>query len=151
VALPSFFDAKERDALLARIRSLRPDSPRRWGKMDAAQMLAHVRATLRVALGEVRLRRIFLGYLFGGLAKRSLRTDEPFRKDLPTHSTFVVKDPRDFAAERDAVVALVERLSRGGPAALTKDPHAFYGPLTTAEWDALMWKHLDHHLRQFGA
>jgi hypothetical protein len=48
-------------------------------------------------------------------------------------------------------VALVRRLGDGGAAALTKEPHPFFGPLTAAERDALRWRHLDHHLRQFGA
>ncbi len=33
---------------------------------------------------------------------------------------------------------------------LSKDPHPFFGNLNSEEWDTLNWKHLDHHLRQFG-
>ena len=64
---------------------------------------------------------------------------------------FVVKDARDFAQERDGLLEVLTLMSRAGPSGITKDPHPFFGKLTPAEWDTLQWKHVDHHLRQFGA
>ena len=77
--------------------------------------------------------------------------DEPFKRGLPTDAAFRVTDVRDVVVERERLVELLERLGSSGEAALTKAPHPFFGPLTPLEWDRLMWKHLDHHLRQFGA
>lgn len=141
----------DRDEILARIASLRANSPRQWGKMDAAQMLAHCQAPLRVATGEQTIRRGLVGVLFGGMAKRKLAGPEPFGKNLPTEKSFRVTDAREFARERDALVGLVRSFGERGAAGLTKEPHPFFGKLATSEWETLMWKHLDHHLRQFSA
>ncbi len=136
-------------AMLARLDGLRPDALRKWGKMNAAQMLAHCQQPLRVALGELRLKRSLLGLLFGRLAKKKLLAPAPWQPGMPTAPQFKITDARDFAGEQQTLRVLVERFGRGGPAALTKNPHPFFGPLTTDEWQALQWRHLDHHLRQF--
>jgi len=147
----SLFLAPDRDEMLARIGSVRPDSARQWGKMDVAQMLAHCQAPLRVATGEKTIQRGLVGVLFGGIAKKKLAGPEPFGKNLPTDKSFRVVDPRDFGRERDALVLIVRTFGERGAAGLTKEPHPFFGKLETPEWEALMWKHLDHHLRQFSA
>lgn len=136
--------------MLARLDALRPDSVRQWGKMTVGQMLAHCQQPLRVALGELKLRRMLIGILFGRMAKKKLLAPQPWKPGMPTAPEFKITDAREFAPEKAALRALVERFGRGGPAALTKHPHPFFGPLTVDEWQALQWRHLDHHLRQFG-
>ena len=150
MAFPSLFDAAARQQIVDRLQTLRPDSPRQWGKMNLGQMLAHCQQPLRVALGELRLKRSLIGLLFGRLAKKKLLAPAPWGQGMPTAPEFKITDTRDFARERAALVALVQRFA-GGPAVLTADPHPVFGRLTPAEWDALQWRHLDHHLRQFGA
>lgn len=137
-------------AMLARLDSLRPDSTRQWGKMDIAQMLAHCQQPLRVALGELPLKRMLIGILFGRLAKKKLLSPKPWKPGMPTAPEFKITDAREFAKEKAALRALVERFGKGGPAALTQKPHPFFGPMTPGEWQTLQWRHLDHHLRQFG-
>ncbi len=148
---PTIFSSAALGQTLDRIRSLGPDAKAGWGRMDVAQMLAHCQVAIRLAVGDMTLKRVLIGRLFGRMAKKSLTSDKPWKKGLPTAREFVIRDARDFATERDRLLALVERLSVGGPAGLTKSPHPFFGPLTPAEWDVLMARHLDHHLRQFGA
>lgn len=147
----SLFDPAGLAALLARIDGLRPDSPRQWGKMTIGQMLAHCQQPLRVASGELPLRRSLIGVLFGRLAKRQLLAPKPWQQGMPTAPEFRITDARDFGEEQQALRALVQRFGEAGPAGLTKAPHPFFGPLTSDEWQALQWRHLDHHLRQFGA
>ena len=147
----SLFDPAGLSAMLARLERLRPDAPRQWGKMTSAQMLAHCQQPLRVALGELPLKRMLIGILFGRLAKKKLLAPAPWKPGMPTAPEFKITDDRDFAVEKTALQKLVQRFGNGGPGALTKQPHPFFGPLTTEEWQALQWRHLDHHLRQFGA
>lgn len=147
----SLYDPAGLAAVLARIDALRADSPRQWGKMEIAQMLRHCQQPLRVALGELPLKRSLIGVLFGRMAKRQLLADQPWKHGQPTAPEFVVRAPCDFATEKSALRALVERFGSGGPGVLTKLPHPFFGPMTADEWQTLQWKHLDHHLRQFGA
>ena len=145
------FDPIECAALLERLARIRENQKPLWGKMSAGQMFAHCQAPLRVALGDTVLERNLIGFLFGGFAKRQLLAPKPFGKNLPTAPEFRVVDARAFEKERDALLVLVERLGAGGPDVLTTEPHPFFGTLTAEEWSRLQWKHLDHHLRQFGA
>ncbi len=147
----SLFDPRGLAVVLARIEGLRPDCARQWGKMSAAQMLAHCQQPLRVATGELPLKRSLIGFLFGRMAKRQLLAPAPWKPGMPTAPEFKVVDPRDFATEKASLLALVQQFGTRGPAGLTKAPHPFFGPLTQDEWQTLQWKHLDHHLRQFGA
>jgi transposase InsO family protein len=73
------------------------------------------------------------------------------RRNSPTSKDLVIRDDRDFVTERQRLTELLRRFTEGGPAGCTKHPHSFFGPLTPAEWAEIMYKHLDHHLRQFGA
>ena len=146
----SLLDSSESARFTERLRAVQPDSPAVWGKMDAAQMLAHCRTPLQLATGEVKLKRSLLGRLLGGLVKGKVVGPEPFKHDLPTDPRFRVADPRQFAEEHAAVLALVSKFSEAGLEGVTREPHPFFGSMSPAQWDTLMWKHLDHHLRQFG-
>ncbi len=146
----SLFDSAGLGAMLARLNRLHPDSARQWGKMSVAQMLAHCQQPLRVALGELPLKRSLIGFLFGRMAKRRLLRAAPWKHSMPTAPEFLIKDTRHFDRERAALRALVQRFGTGDPTGLAALPHPFFGPLSTAEWQALQWRHLDHHLRQFG-
>ncbi|HVQ23613.1 MAG TPA: DUF1569 domain-containing protein [Planctomycetota bacterium] len=148
--MKTLFHATDAAEMVQRIQRLGPDSRPQWGKMDAAQMLAHCQVPLRVATGELELKRGLIGILFGGMAKRKLLADKPFGHNMPTAPEFRVADRRDFAREKAELIARVQRFQQGGANGLTKKPHPFFGMLAVPEWEALQWKHLDHHLRQFG-
>ncbi len=149
--MPSLFHGDDRAQILERIQSLDSSAGSHWGKMSAAQMLAHCQAPLRVATGQLELKRGLAGLLFGRLAKKSLSKPEPFRRGLPTAPEFVVKDAREFSREQKRLVELVQEFGNRGPEGVTSKCHPFFGPLTAAEWDTLQWKHLDHHLRPSAA
>ena len=134
-----------------RIARLRTDSARQWGKMRPAQALAHCSEAMLWAVGDVRPPRAFAGRIIGGLIKSKVLADsQPMRKNSPTLKTLVITDDRDLSAEQERLCALIDRFSVAGPAGCTRHPHSFFGPLTPHQWAALMYKHLDHHLRQFG-
>lgn len=149
-AAESLFDAAGRRAMEERIRAVGDGSPRGWGRMQPAAMFAHCSVGLQVALGDVRLKRALLGLLFGRIAKRTALGTRPLPRNLPTGPEFKVARPRPLEDERAALLALVARFG-AGPGAVADGPHPFFGAMTAAEWDRLQWRHLDHHLRQFGA
>jgi uncharacterized protein DUF1569 len=133
-----------------RLVLLRPDSERLWGKMNPAQALAHCSAAMEMAVGKNFPRRILIGRLLGRLAKKSMIVNEkPMPRNAGTDKSLVVSDERDFVAERQRLSEFIDRFAAGGPRVCTKHPHFFFGPLTPVEWAALMYQHLDHHLRQF--
>ena len=147
----NLFQAGRADEIKERLRQMRPDSARQWGKMSPTQMLAHCSAGLEMAAGEIRPRRALIGRVIGRTVKRvALRDEEPMRRNSPTAKELVIVGEMDFEAERKRLSGLVDRFAAAGPSGCTDHPHAFFGPLTPDEWSILMYKHLDHHLRQFG-
>ncbi|MFI5198339.1 MAG: DUF1569 domain-containing protein, partial [Thermoanaerobaculia bacterium] len=79
-----------------------------------------------------------------------LHSDKPMGKNAPTDPTFVIAGARDFEKEKARLLAIATRFASSGPAAVNGRIHSFFGVMTGDEWGVLMWKHLDHHLRQFG-
>ncbi len=149
--MKSVYDPPVADEIRMRIARLSPESPRQWGTMTPSQMAAHLSAFVGMALGEVRPPRMFVGRLIGPIVKRfALRDEKPMPRNLPTVPGYAVTDDREFVRERDRLAALVDRLCRGGAASCTAHPHSFFGSMTPEEWGRLTYKHLDHHLRQFG-
>ena len=147
----NLFQAERVDEIKNRIQELRPDSKRQWGKMSVAQMLAHYSAGIEMAVGEIRPPRALIGRIIGPAVKRvAFRDEEPFRRNSPTSRELVVTGDMDFEAEQQRLGVLIDRFVAAGPSGCTDHPHALFGPLTPEEWAILMYKHLDHHLRQFG-
>jgi len=118
--------------------------------MSAAQALAHCAAALEMAMGEIKPPRALAGRLMGFLIKpRVVGSDEMLRRNSPTVRGLLVRGERNLDAERTRLSVLIDRFVSGAPSVCTAHPHSFFGPLTPAEWAVLMYKHLDHHLRQF--
>ena len=136
--------------VIARIESLQADKKALWGKMNSAQMVAHCQVPMEVALGDKKIKRSLVGYLFGRIAKKSMYSDKPMPRNLPTDKTFVVPDERNLEVEKSRLIQLVKRFAEAGPTGLTPETHPFFGKLTMEEWGVLSYQHLDHHLRQFG-
>ena len=148
--MKTLFQVEAAKEVISRIDNLQPTTRPEWGKMDAAQMMAHCSATLDLASGSVVLPRMFIGRILGAFVRPAFTNNKPFSRNGPTHKTFVIADNRDFAREREQLKDRVRRFHQGGEAQCTKHPHTFFGPLTPQEWGTGMYKHLDHHLRQFG-
>jgi hypothetical protein len=147
----NLFEPAAVDEIKQRMARLRPDSNRQWGTMNVAQAVAHCSAGLELALGERIAPRMFLGRIIGRIVKPlALRNDEPMRRNSPTMKNLVVQDDRDLEMERGRLSGLIDRFAAAGPEGCTAQPHSFFGQLTPMEWSILMYKHLDHHLRQFG-
>ena len=150
--MKNLFDATVANQVKARLGKLEPRSERRWGKMTAAQMLAHCSVSMQWSVGEVVPEKGPLPVrLIGRLVKPMVfRNEDPLRKNSPTAKSLIVSDERDLDRERARLSGLIDQFAAGGPAGCTKNPHSFFGRLTPEEWAILMYKHLDHHLRQFG-
>lgn len=150
--MKNLFDQTTAEEIKGRITHLKSDSPRQWGTMNSAQAAAHCCKGLEMAMGEIRPPRAALGRVIGWVIKPLVfRDDEPFRRNSPTAKELLIEDNRDFAVEQQRLSTLVQRFTAAGPAVCTTHPHSFFGQLTPEQWSILMYKHLDHHLRQFGA
>lgn len=137
-----------------RILKLRPESERQWGSMAAAETLAHCTCGIEMAMGVIEPKRApFPARLIGVLIKPLVfRDDKPMRRNSPSSPELFRADPRkcEFESERSRLIASIEGFARQGAAGCTRYPHSFFGRLTPQQWAILMYKHIDHHLRQFG-
>jgi Protein of unknown function (DUF1569) len=149
--MKNLFERETVDEVIARIDKLQPASERQWGKMDLAQMMAHCSATMDMASGRLNLPRIFIGRILGPLVKPIYTNEKPFSRNSPTDKKLLVADQRDFAGEQEQLKLKVRQFYEGGEAKCTRHPHPFFGSLTPQAWSRGSYKHLDHHLRQFGA
>ena len=116
-----------------------------------ARELAAQGYTATLVAGTLSISRSSLYYRKKPLVKsEAIQDGAPMRRNSPTAKSLVVADERDLGKERQRLCALIDRFCGGGPQGCTKHAHIFFGQLTSEEWSRLMYKHLDHHLRQFG-
>jgi hypothetical protein len=148
--MKNLFQTSAAEEIERRIAALKRDSHPQWGTMTVAQMVAHCSASLELASGDRRPPRALVGRLMGWAIKPMvLRDDKPMRRNSPTVQGLVMKDDRDLDIERKRLLGLIGRFVTAGSNGCTTHPHSFFGSLTPEEWAILMYKHLDHHLRQF--
>ena len=149
--MKNLFEHETVDEVISRIDKLRPTSPRQWGKMDVSQMMAHCSITMDIASGRLNPPRILIGRLIAPFLKSIYTNEKLFGRNGPTGKELVVADQRNFAHEQEQLKLKIRDFHEGGEARCTRHPHPFFGSLTPYEWSRGMYKHLDHHLRQFDA
>ena len=148
--MESIFDPKGNQNIIDRINKLSPITLSQWGKMTVSQMLEHCQQPIKVPFGMLELKPNWMSFFFGKMAKKQMMQQDKFKKDLPTVKEFRVPGEPDFEKAKQELIELVERFAKEGPASIKVTKHPFFGEMTIHEWDVLHWKHLDHHLRQFG-
>src|SRR6202166_4348882 len=122
--MKNLFDATVANQVKTRLGQLEPQSERRWGKMTAAQMLAHCSVSMQWAVGEVVPERGALAVrLMGRLVKPMVfRNEDPLRKNSPTARSLIVADQRDLGKERDRLSGLIDKIGAGGAGGGAKKP-----------------------------
>lgn len=144
----SVFEVDVFEELNARLDRLGVESRAQWGKMNVGQMLTHVNTPLEGQLGKVQSDEKG-NFLFRLLFKKMLYSDKPFGRNLPTAKSFVITDVRDFEREHARLKAnLLEAKEKGLKGSWAR--HPAFGVYTPAQHGMMIYKHLDHHFRQFG-
>lgn len=145
------FDPAVTHELVGRLRSLEPTTQPRWGKMSVGQMLAHCCVPYEMVYEDKHRRPGAVArFLLRTFVKRGVVGEKPYRKNTPTAPAFRITDERDFERERDRLIAYLERTAELGGEHFDGKESLSFGPLTRTEWNTLFYKHLDHHLTQFG-
>jgi len=114
-------------------------------------MMAHCSAAIDMASGRINPPRILIGRLIGSFVKPIYTNEKPLSRNSPTDKNLLVSDRREFLREHEQLKLKVRQFWEGAEAQCTRHAHLFFGALTPQEWSRGMYKHLDHHLRQFGA
>jgi hypothetical protein len=145
----SLFEPTTAAEIISRIEKLQPTSQAQWGKMNVSQMMAHCYGPLETYLSERKAKKSFFGMLFGKIVFKQLIGDKPWRKNLPTAKNFKITGIRNFEEEKTKLVNIVGRFSSEGYT-ITSFTHPFFGKLSSQEYALFNYRHLDHHLQQFG-
>lgn len=149
--MKNVFDAQDTAATIARINNLSPDTQPLWGKMRVAEMLAHCNVAYEMVFTDKHPKpKGFKKFLIKLFAKKIVVGPQPYKRNIRTAPEFLISDERDFDTEKKRLIAYLEKTQQLGASHFEgKESHAF-GKLTVKEWNILFYKHLDHHLGQFG-
>jgi hypothetical protein len=145
--MKSVLDQSDRQELIGRINLLNENSVAEWGQMNVYQMLKHCVLCEELYLGKRTEKRAFMGRIFGKIGLRNiLREDKPFPKSAPTSPSFkVVEQTGDMESEKQRWIDLLEQYGNYS----TDFTHWFFGKMTKEQVGQFVYKHDDHHLRQF--
>ncbi len=146
----NLFDQSGVSEIVTRIEKLTPGTSPQWGKMNVAQMMAHCNISMETAMGAKIIKRVFIGRILGPMLRPGVLSEKPFGKNSPTDKSYIFPDNLIFEEEKVKTINSIRKFYEGGPAQCTTYPHPFFGKFTPDEWALFQWKHLDHHLRQFG-
>ncbi|WP_445429236.1 DUF1569 domain-containing protein [Bacillus atrophaeus] len=146
--MKNIFNQLHLEEILNRMDKLSPISKPRWGKMDVAQMLAHCSSFQDIAMGLSFPARGWLGILIGNFVKPIFYNDKPLAQNMSTIPDILIVDEKEF--EKDILKQKIITFQSNGPEKCTTHPHPFFGKLTSEQWGKGIYKHLDHHLKQFG-
>lgn len=139
------------NALITRIGKLENNTPGKWGKMNVTQMIKHCILSEEMYLGKTPYKRLFVGKVFGKMAlKKLVSNDAPIKKNQPTHKLLKTAGNEDIELLKEKWTALIQEYQSISEAKSTGFVHPFFGKMTKSEFGIAAYKHIDHHLRQFG-
>jgi Protein of unknown function (DUF1569) len=152
MSLPNIFTSAVSQEIVGRINQLTPNSERQWGKMDVAKMLAHCCVTYEMVYEPNKHPKpnFVMGLILKLFVKKVVVGEKAFKKNNPTAPAFIIKSDKDFATEKARLIAYIEKTQQLGENEFDGKESASFGVLSKNEWNNMFYKHLDHHLTQFG-
>lgn len=146
--MPSIWNDADRADLARRTRLLTPDHTAKWGRFAVAGMVAHLNDALRMATGDLAVAAKAPPFLKWAPVRYLIIHVMPMPKSAPTAPELIARSTAaDLALEQQTFDTLLADLPRRQTLAPT---HPAFGRMTRADWGAIIHKHTDHHLRQFG-
>ncbi|MBY5951574.1 DUF1569 domain-containing protein [Algoriphagus marincola] len=149
--MQNIFDPSTTSELIARIESLKPDSQPLWGKMSVDQMLAHCSVAYEMDYTDKHPKpNALMRFLLKTFVKSGVVNEKPYPKNARTAPVFIIADRRDFEKEKNQLIDYLKKTQELGAQHFEGKESPSFGPMTAQEWNNLFYKHLDHHLTQFG-
>ncbi len=148
--LPNIFNQNVADQVIGRINNLKPTTQPQWGKMNATQVLAHCNVTYEMAFENKHKPNFVMAIMLKAFVKKVVVTEVPYKKSSQTAPAFIIKDDRNFEKEKNRLIGYINKgVEMGENSFEGKVSHSF-GVLSKTEWNNMFYKHIDHHLVQFG-
>ena len=149
--MKNIFDSSVVAELEGRINRLTANSIPQWGKMSVQQMLAHCCVTYEYIYENKHPKPgAFKKFILKLFVKKIVVSETPYKKNSPTAPDFIIKDSRNFETEKNRLLGFIHKTQELGSAYFEYRRSHSFGTLTTNEWNNMFYKHLDHHLTQFG-
>lgn len=145
--MKTIWDSSTRRELQERLGRLTAQSERQWGTMTAPRMVAHLVDAMRMATGEIQVPSKKLPIRFTPL-KQLIIYALPFPKGAPTAPQLVSRAPASWASECATLETMLQQLPDRRRSLAPE--HPAFGALTAKQWGVLIYRHMDHHFRQFG-
>ena len=146
--MKSMWQEETRREMAERLARLAPDAQARWGRMNSARMVAHLAQSFRSAMGELRVAPKHTPLRYSPL-KELVIYWLPFPRDVPSAPELLALEPTEWAADVAQLQALMQRFGAKDPTSVFPN-HAAFGRMSGKQWGVLMYRHTDHHFRQFG-
>ncbi|MAD97346.1 MAG: hypothetical protein CMB99_08480 [Flavobacteriaceae bacterium] len=149
--MKNIFSKEVTEEVIQRIESLTSETQPQWGKMSVSQMLAHCNVTYKMAYSKSKKRPKFLTKLvMKFVVKPMVVSEKPFKKNGKTAPQFLVSDDKDFEEEKMRLIDYIRKTQELGATHFEGKESISLGKLKSQEWNNMFYKHLDHHLTQFG-
>lgn len=146
--MKTLLDKSTQQDIFSRINQLKSNSERRWGTMSVSQMLKHMTIAFSVPINRIQLPKDKLYYLSANPIARKLLIDIlPWPKNMVTAQDFIVKDDPEFEQTKQATINIVNDFINSND---FSGSHPVFGIMDKETWGKAMYKHFDHHLKQFG-
>ncbi len=150
IIMESVLDASNLKDFVKRAENVQEKTLQSWGKMNAAQMFQHLNKSIAFLFTDEKVKRMFAGRIIGKLIlKKALKEATPISKNSPTAPSFVADTSVDFNAEKSLFLKRLQQFSSFTEADFEGKIHPFFGKMTGNQWNVLIYKHLDHHFKQF--
>lgn len=151
--IKNIFEEKVVLEVIERINTLSPETKQLWGKMTVDQMLAHLNVTYEMLFEPSKFKKpnTFKKFILKALVKNIVVGEKAYKKSSPTAPDFIITNPKNFEFEKERLIGFLKEVQLLSPTHFEGLESMSFGPLTTKEWNNLFYKHLDHHLNQFGA
>jgi len=151
MALPNIFTKEVSEEIISRIQKLEPTTPALWGKMNVAQMLAHCNVTYEmVYLTKHPKPNFFARMILKAFVKPIVTNEKSYKKDSQTAPAFIITSEKQFEQEKKTLVQHIIKTQQLGENYFDNKESLSFGNLSSNEWNNMFYKHLDHHLSQFG-
>ncbi|MEN9999324.1 MAG: hypothetical protein RI922_2314 [Bacteroidota bacterium] len=150
--MKNIFKKAVTEELIDRLHKLTPETPAKWGKMNVAQMLAHCNVTYEMIYEPEKHPKPngFKRFILKLIVKPLVVSDKVYKENNPTAPAFMIVSEREFEMEKARLIDFLNRTQALGGAHFEGKESNSFGTLKTNEWNAMFYKHLDHHFRQFG-
>ncbi|MFN8431654.1 MAG: DUF1569 domain-containing protein [Spirosomataceae bacterium] len=150
--MKNIFEKSTTDEIIARIGKLTPATSPLWGKMTVSQMLAHCCVTYEMLFEPEKFPKpnFLMGLMLKFLVKPTVTGSVPYKMNLRTAPAFLITEDKDFETEKKRLIDFLQKVQDLGENYFEgRESHSF-GKLSKEEWSTMFYKHLDHHLGQFG-